>query len=566
MLPPGLDLSPPVEAIRDLLTPSYRRARRESESLFPASCARIRSGAVPTETGPRSVKKLLVANRGEIALRVIRAAHEMGIPTVAVWSDADRVELHVRGAHEAVRLGPPPPKDSYLNVEAILAACRKTGADAIHPGYGFLSENAAFRTACDEAGVTFVGPPAAAMRTMGDKVAARRAAIAAGVPVAPGAEVLDASDAKAVLAAAKGVGFPLLVKAARGGGGRGIRRVDRPEDLPEAVRRASSEARSTFGSEAVYLERFVANPRHVEVQVILDDHGNAVALGERECSVQRRHQKVVEESPSPVVTPDLRNRMQEAAVSIARAVGYRNAGTVEFLVGSASLSPASRGERARAFFFMEMNNRLQVEHPITEMRFGVDLVREQIRLAEGKPLSFASSPPAPRGHAIEARVCAEDPANGYVPVTGRVTALQLPGGPGVRVDGHLYVGQEITLFYDSLLMKLVVHAATRAEAIARMRRALHETRIGGLTTNVPLLLAVLDDPRFASGDYDTSILASGLAQPPHAVDGDVAPVVAAALALHRRAPQSAVLAAPSAGAGESPWVKDGRRWMSDWPR
>src|SRR5262245_7695363 len=389
---------------------------------------RVSAVLAPTPIGgmlrgmPRPIRKLLVANRGEIALRVIRAAHERGIKTVAAWSDADRVELHVRAAHEAVRLGASPPKDSYLNAQALVAACEKTGADAVHPGYGFLSENADFREACDAAGITFVGPPAAAMRRMSDKVEARRTAVAAGVPVAAGAEVPDPEDGAAVVAAAERVGFPLLVKAARGGGGKGIRRVERKEDLAEAVRRAASEAKTSFGHGAVYLERFVAGPRHVEVQVLVDEHGHAVALGERECSVQRRHQKIVEESPSPALSPDLRERMQRAAVAVATKAGYRNAGTVEFLVGADG-----------AFHFMEMNNRLQVEHPITEARFGVDLVQEQFRVAEGAPLSFGSTPPAPRGHAIEARVCAEDPANGYLPSTGRVTALQLPGGPGVRV-------------------------------------------------------------------------------------------------------------------------------------
>jgi acetyl/propionyl-CoA carboxylase alpha subunit len=373
--------------------------------------------------------------------------------------------------------------------------------------------------------------------------------VEAGVPVSAGAEVPDASDAAAVVASAERVGFPLLVKAARGGGGKGIRLVERPADLAEAVRRAASEAKTSFGSEVVYLERFVTRPRHVEVQVVVDDHGNAVALGERECSVQRRHQKVVEETPSPALDAALRARMEAAAVAVARAVGYRNAGTVEFLVGA-----------DRTFAFMEMNNRLQVEHPITEARFGVDLVHEQLRVAEGRALSFGGAPPPPRGHAIEARVCAEDPANGFLPSTGRVTALQLPGGPGVRIDGHLYVGQEVTLHYDSLLMKLVVHGGSRAEAISRMRRALHETRIGGLTTNVPLLLAVLDDPRFASGDYDTSLLSS--APPPsNGADGedDLVPVVAAALAFHRRRPASSVPPPSAAPAGESPWVLEGRR-------
>ncbi|MCC7139546.1 MAG: ATP-grasp domain-containing protein [Planctomycetes bacterium] len=511
---------------------------------------------------PRPIRKLLVANRGEIALRVLRAAHEAGIRTVAVYSDADRVELHVRAAHEAVRLGPPPPRDSYLHVDALIAAAKATGADAVHPGYGFVSENATFREACDAAGLVFVGPPASAMRRMGDKVSARRTAEGAGVPVVPGAEIPDPTDGPAVVAAARRVGFPLLVKAARGGGGKGIRRVEREADLAEACKRAASEAKTSFGSEVVYLERYVERPRHVEVQVIVDDHGHAVAVGERECSVQRRHQKVIEETPSPVVDDALRAKVCAAGVAVARAVGYRNAGTVELLVGA-----------DRSFYFMEMNNRLQVEHPITELRYGVDLVAEQLRVAQGLPLSFGDRAPAPRGHAIEARLCAEDPANGFLPSTGRVTALQLPGGPGVRIDGHLYVGQEITLFYDPMLAKIVVHADTRAAAIARMRRALHETRVGGLTTNVPLLLDVLDDPRFVAGDYDTSLLSGYAPRDPAApaahlegADGeDLAPVVAAALAAHRRTPTTSVPAA-AAGPSEPAWVREGRRSLGEWPR
>ena len=499
-----------------------------------------------------------MANRGEIALRVIRAAHEAGIQTVAVFSDADRVELHVRGAHEAIRLGPPPPRESYLSIEALLAAAKQSGADAVHPGYGFVSENATFREACDAAGLVFVGPTAAAMRIMGDKVSARRTAEKAGVPVVPGSELPDPTDAKAVAAAAKRVGFPLLVKAARGGGGKGIRRVERLEELAEAARRAASEAKTSFGSEVVYLERYVDRPRHVEIQVIADDHGHTVAVGERECSVQRRHQKIIEETPSPAVSDDLRRRMQAAAVAVAKAVGYRNAGTVEFLVGGDG-----------AFYFMEMNNRLQVEHPITELRYGVDLVAEQLRVAQGLPLTFGGEAPAPRGHAIEARVCAEDAANGFVPSTGRVSALQLPGGPGVRIDGHLYVGQEITLFYDPMLMKLIVHAPTREQAIARLRRALHETRVGGLTTNVPLLLDVLDDPRFRSGAYDTSLLETYTPRtgPSGGVSGDdLAPVVAAALAAHRRAPETAAPPGGSGGERESAWVREGRRSLGEWTR
>jgi acetyl-CoA carboxylase biotin carboxylase subunit len=491
-------------------------------------------------SAPRPIAKLLVANRGEIALRVIRAAHEAGIRTVAVFSDADRTSLAVRAAHEAVRIGPPPPAESYLRVDRIVEAARTTGADAVHPGYGFLSENPRLPEALAEAGIRFVGPPATAIRAMGNKVAARKAAAAAGVPTVPGAELPHPIEERSLLDAAAKVGFPLLVKAASGGGGKGMRTVREAADLPEAVRRASSEAVTSFGDGTVYLERFVTGPRHVEVQVLADDHGNTVALGERECSVQRRHQKVIEESPSPALTEDLRRRMEVAAVVVARSAGYRSAGTVEFLV-----------DESRRFYFLEMNTRIQVEHPITEARFGVDLVREQLRVAAGLPLSFGSSVPVPRGHAIEARVCAEDADGGFLPSAGRLGSIQIPGGPGIRCDGHLHVGQEVTLHYDNLLMKVIAWGPDRAAAIARLRRALHETRLPGLTTNLPLLARTLDDPRFASGDYDTSILATAAPAPDD--PEELLPVVAAALALHRRV-KPAPIPPPRAGTALSPWM------------
>jgi acetyl-CoA carboxylase biotin carboxylase subunit len=488
---------------------------------------------------PRPIRKLLVANRGEIALRVIRAAHDLGIRTVAVYSDADRTAMHVRGAYEAHRLGPAPPAESYLDVERILAACRARGADAVHPGYGFLSENAGFAEALAAEGITFVGPPAAAMRAMGDKVSARATVTGHGVPVVPGAELDAPGDPVRVRRTADAVGYPLLVKAAHGGGGKGMRLVARREDVVEAVARASSEAITAFGDGTVYLERRVQGPRHVEVQILADAHGRVVALGERECSVQRRHQKIVEESPSPAVDPALRTRMEAAAVTAARACGYQSAGTVEFLLGADG-----------HFHFLEMNTRIQVEHPITEARFGVDLVKEQIRIAEGRPLSFGDRVPEPRGHAIEARLCAEDADAGFLPSTGRVSSLQLPGGPGVRCDGHVYAGQQVTLHYDNLLLKVVAHAEDRDAAIARLRRALHETRIGGLTTNLPFALRVLDDPRFLAGAYDTSLV-EGL-PPRRTSNGDLVPVVAAALALHRRVPPAVVPAAPPSRS-LSPW-------------
>ncbi len=506
----------------------------------------------PSRGALRPIRKLLVANRGEIALRVIRTARAMGIATVAVYSDADRTALHVRAAEEAYRIGPPPPRESYLRIDAILAACRASGADAVHPGYGFLSENADLAEALDAAGILFVGPPASAMRAVGDKIAARRAAAVAGVPVVPGAELPEGASDDAAVATAVRVGFPLLVKASGGGGGKGMRLVAGPGEVAESVRRASSEALTAFGNGTVFLERFVARPHHVEIQVLADAHGNVVPLGERECSVQRRHQKVIEESPSPIVSPGLRARMEAAAVAVARSVGYRSAGTVEFLV---------TGERPRGgerpFYFLEVNTRLQVEHPVTEMRFDVDVVREQIRVARGEALSFAGHVPEPRGHAIEARVCAEDGDRGFLPSTGTLGAIQIPGGPGIRCDGHVHVGQEITLHYDNLLLKIVAHGSDRAEAIARLRQALHESRLPGVTTNLPLLVRTLDDPRFQAGDYDTSILADTrpLAEDPD----DLVPALAAALALHRRARGAAIPPARTPGA-TSPWVLAGRRW------
>jgi acetyl-CoA carboxylase biotin carboxylase subunit len=499
-------------------------------------------------TALRPIKKLLVANRGEIAVRIIRSAHELAIRTVAVFSEADRTALHVRGAYEAVSLGGSAPSESYLRIDKLIQACKQTGADAVHPGYGFLAENADFVAALEAEGITFVGPPAAAMQSMGDKISARRTVTESGVPVVPGAELpAEASDAVLEAAAIK-VGFPLLVKASAGGGGKGMRLVRESGELIEAVARASGEARTAFGDGTVYLERFVEEPRHVEIQVLADDHGNVVALGERECSVQRRHQKVIEESPSPAVDADLRQRMEAAAIAAARACDYRSAGTVEFLVGA-----------DKQFHFLEMNTRIQVEHPITEERFGVDLVAEQIRIAEGHPISFGTDVPEPGGFSIEARICAEDADNGFLPSTGRLGQIQLAGGPGVRCDGHVFAGQAVTLHYDNLLLKLIVHAQTRERAIRRLRRALYETRLPGVTTNIPLLLRTLDDSTFQSGKYDTSILEHVAA--PATPAEDVIPVIAAAVALHRKVPKLAVpTEVPTTQA--SAWVRAGRDWWS----
>ena len=433
-------------------------------------------------------RRILVANRGEIALRVIRTAQEMGIETVAVFSDADRTALHVRKATRAEHIGGSKPAESYLDAQRVLEVAKRTGCDALHPGYGFLSENAAFSEACEAAGITFLGPGPEAIRSMGDKVAARNIALKAGVPLVPGLEE-DVSEERLVAAALE-VGYPVMLKAASGGGGKGIRIVEREEGLLEAFRLASAEAKGAFGDDRVYLEKFVAEPRHVEIQIMADKHGNVVHYGERECSVQRRHQKLVEESPCSVLTEELRQEMGEAACSLARAVGYVGAGTVEFLY--------SKG----AFYFLEMNTRLQVEHPITEERYGVDLVREMIRVGAGEE---ASQPGTPRGHAIEVRINAEDPET-YFPSLGRIERLGFPGGPGVRLDAALYRGLEVTPFYDSMLGKLIVYGADRQQAIARCIRALQELRVVGVLTSLPVALRTLHSEEFVSGDYDTGIL------------------------------------------------------------
>ncbi|HEY3448804.1 MAG TPA: acetyl-CoA carboxylase biotin carboxylase subunit [Myxococcales bacterium] len=435
-------------------------------------------------------KKILIANRGEIACRVIRTCREMGLKTVAVYSDADRAALHVRRADEAWYLGPAPSRESYLVIEKILEVARESRADAIHPGYGFLSENPEFARACERAGVTLVGPPASAMEAMGEKTRARDEMRRAGVPVVPGSPGPVASEEEA-LRQAKEMGLPVMVKAAAGGGGKGMRKVERLEDFVGAFRAATGEAKSAFGDPRVYLEKFLERPRHVEVQVFADGHGRCIHLGERECSVQRRHQKVIEETPSPVVTPEMRARMGAVAVKAAKAVGYVGAGTVEFLV-----------DASRSFFFLEMNTRLQVEHPITEWVTGTDLVRWQIEVAQGAPLPV-DEPILQRGHAIEARVYAEDPARDFMPCAGRIEGLSTPGGPWVRDDGGVYAGFEVPIYYDPMISKVSAWAPDRAQAIARLKRALSEYVVKGIPTNLGWLQVALANPEFASGDYDT---------------------------------------------------------------
>ena len=439
------------------------------------------------------IRKVLVANRGEIAIRVMRTCKELGISTVAVFSEADRSALHVRHADQAYCVGPAPSRESYLVQERIIEAARKSGADAVHPGYGFLSENASFVRACEKAGLTFIGPPASAMDAMGEKTRARSNMIKAGVPVVPGTTdpIPSLEEARAY---AQKIGFPIMLKAAGGGGGKGMRRVESAADVDSAWRSAKSEAMSSFGNDAVYIEKYLEQPHHVEIQVFGDTHGNVIHLNERECSAQRRHQKVVEETPSPILTPQLRAAMGEVAVKAARAVGYVGAGTCEFLV-----------DVHRQFYFLEMNTRLQVEHPVTEWVTGLDLVNWQIKVAEGEKLPFLE-PLQPRGHAIECRIYAEDPARGFLPSPGKIDSIRVPGGPNVRDDGGVYPGYTVPSDYDPMISKLSVWAPTRKEAIARMKRALSEYVVKGITTNVRYLLAIMDAPEFAAGDYDTGFL------------------------------------------------------------
>jgi len=442
--------------------------------------------------------KVLIANRGEIAVRIIRACQELDIRTVAVYSQADRQALHVELADEAVCIGAPPAGQSYLKLDRIISAAEVTGADAIHPGYGFLAENPHFAEVCEQCGITFIGPSAASIRLMGDKAAARRAAEAEGVPVLPGSRhaVRDLEEAKRL---AREIGFPLIIKASAGGGGKGMRVVTGPDDLEPALATAAAEAAAAFGDAAVYLERYLPDPRHVEIQILMDGDGNGVHLGERDCSIQRRHQKLLEESPSPALSEARRHNMGQAALRIAKAAGYRNAGTVEFL-----LDP--RGD----FYFMEMNTRVQVEHPVTEMVTGLDIVKAQLRIASGEPLGMAQADVHVSGHSLECRINAEDPER-FLPSPGLLTVLRLPGGPGVRVDTHAYAGYLVPRFYDSLLAKVIVHGRSRDEAVSCMRRALGEMRVEGVKTTIPVHQRILRHPDFLAGRTSTQFLTRLLA-------------------------------------------------------
>lgn len=463
-------------------------------------------------------KKILIANRGEIAVRVIRACHELGIAAVAVFSEVDRAALHVQRADEAYPIGPAAASESYLNIERILDVARQFGADAIHPGYGFLSENPNFARACANAGVKFIGPPASAMEAMGSKTRARQSMEKAGVPFVPGT-AKGLRSAKEAQEVAVKLGFPVMLKAAAGGGGKGMRLIDNAADLPSAFDAARSEASRAFGDDEVYLEKAIVNPRHIEMQVLADEHGNTVYLGERDCSIQRRHQKVIEEAPSPAVSREMRRHMGEIAVRAAQAVGYTNAGTIEFLA-----------DEEGNFYFLEMNTRLQVEHPVTELVTGLDLVQLQIRIAASEPLPFRQDDIQLRGHAIECRVYAEDPEHNYFPSPGKITSLTEPSGPGIRLDSGIYPGWNVPMEYDPLLAKLVGYGESREQAVGRLERALDEYYVGGIKTNLPLFRHVLQHPEFLAGKANTGFLSRfAMPQPASATEDEEIAVVGAGI-------------------------------------
>jgi acetyl-CoA carboxylase biotin carboxylase subunit len=493
-------------------------------------------------------RKVLVANRGEIAVRVLRACRELGLSTVAVYSDVDRTGLHVRYADEAYHIGPAPSVQSYLCIERIIAAARQAEVDAIHPGYGFLAENPAFARACRDAGLAFIGPSPESMELMGDKAAARRIAASMDIPIVPGTdhEIREEKEARAVAAE---IGYPLLVKAAVGGGGKGMRIVHSPEELPFALVAARREAESTFGDGSIYLERLVEGARHIEFQILGDQHGNLIHLGERECSIQRRHQKLLEEAPSVALDDSLRQKMGEAAIRLARAANYTNVGTVEFLL-----------DKQKNYYFLEMNTRLQVEHPVTELVSGVDIAKEQLRIASGRNMRYNQGDIKIKGWALECRICAEDPYDGFLPSTGRITGLHEPTGPGVRLDSGIYEGFDVSLYYDPLISKLSVWGETRGEAILRMRRALEEYRIIGVKTNIPFHQQMMNHAEFIYGQFDTTFVESRFAM--HAKDkGELikAAAIAAALVAHQRRQQAFSTIASHEAGGNSNWKMAGRR-------
>jgi acetyl-CoA carboxylase biotin carboxylase subunit len=498
-------------------------------------------------------KKILIANRGEIAVRVIRACHEMGIEAVAVYSDVDRDALHVRFADEAYHVGAPPASESYLMMDRIIEVAKKSGAEAIHPGYGFLSERAPFVEACKKAGIVFIGPEAEVMQKMGDKVTARQTMEAAGVPIVPG--TTDALTDEQAIAFSKEIGLPVMVKASAGGGGKGMRLVKDEKDLQSSIERARSEAKASFGDDTIYVEKFVEEPRHVEIQVLADQHGNAIHLCERECSIQRRHQKVIEEAPATRMTPELREAMGQAAVAAAKAVNYHGAGTCEFLV-----------DKHMDFYFLEMNTRVQVEHAITEEITGVDIVKAMIRVAAGEPLGIDQSEIQISGHSIEARIYAEDPEKGFVPSPGEILVYRPPGGIGVRVDTGVYQGANVTVYYDPMVAKLVATGRDRREAIDRMRRALREFVVKGIKTSIPFHEVVMQHPKFVEGHYDTGFIEEHLGatfQVEADAEGERVAYTMAAIAAFRAQKEKAARARAGAqsegGGGEIQWRYAGRR-------
>ena len=501
------------------------------------------------------IRKILIANRGEIALRIVRACADVGIGSVAVFSEADRTSKHVRAANEAYPLGPAPAAESYLRIDKLLDVARRSGADAVHPGYGFLAENADFAQAVLDAGLTWIGPPPQAMRLLGDKLAARRLAQEAGVPVVPGTDV-SVDNLEEAARAADEIGYPVLIKASAGGGGKGMRVVTGQADLESSLRLARSEAQSAFGSGTVYLEKYLESVRHVEIQLLADNHGNVLHLGERECSIQRRHQKLIEESPSPAVSSALRARMGEVAVNAARAAGYTSAGTIEFLL-----------DHEKNFYFLEVNTRLQVEHPVSELVTGVDIVLEQFRIASGRPMRLKQSDVKINGHAIECRIAAEDPFNNFAPSLGAIGALAEPSGPGVRIDSGLYVGGRVPVYYDPMVAKLIVWGATRPHAIMRMRRALGEYRVVGIQTNIPFHLGVMHSIDFQRGRLDTRFVERFLSRdfesdPSRDELAEVAAKVAALTYATRLSAGSAASAPAVNGRqalDESNWRRDARK-------
>jgi acetyl-CoA carboxylase biotin carboxylase subunit len=491
--------------------------------------------------------KVLIANRGEIAVRIVRACRELGIRTVAVFSDADRNAPHVRYADEAHYIGPSPARESYLVIDKLMDVAQRSGAGAVHPGYGFLAERPVFAQACQDTGLVFIGPPARAIEIMGDKQMARQTVKAAGVPIVPGTE--PGLHTEELMAAAEGIGYPVLVKAVAGGGGKGMRPVYDPMALPDAIAGARREAMAAFGDDTVYLEKLITEGRHIEIQLLADVHGNVIHLGERECSLQRRHQKLIEEAPSFVVDESLRQRMGAVAVAAAQAVNYVNAGTIEFLV-----------DREKNFYFLEMNTRLQVEHPVTELVSGIDIVQEQLRIARGRRLRITQEDVKISGWAIECRINAEDPYNNYLPSTGTITVSRLPTGPGVRVDTGVFPGYEVTPYYDSMISKLICYGETRGEAVLRMRRALEEYRIMGVKTNIPFHQHMMDSHRFLSGQFDTQFVEERFSMSARVATHTMEAAILATLVAHRQEQQASQIIAPSER-DTSNW-----KWLGRWER